>query len=114
MSECIFCRIIEHKAPSHILYEDNRCIAFSDLNPQAPIHILVVPKKHISTLLDFEKGDEEEIGHLFIVANRLAEEKKIQDAGFRTVINCKSAGGQMVYHVHLHLLGGRQMTWPPG
>jgi histidine triad (HIT) family protein len=114
VSVCIFCQIIERKISGRILFEDDRCIAFSDVTPQAPIHALVVPKRHIPTLLDLAEGDKEMIGHLVWVANQVARDQKIDDAGFRTVLNCKGAGGQTVYHIHLHLLGGRQMMWPPG
>jgi histidine triad (HIT) family protein len=112
--DCIFCKIIQKRIPSQVVYEDDRCIAFHDLNPKAPVHLLIVPKLHTATLLDFGAGNKEEVVHLFWVVNKLARENKLDDLGFRTVINCKSAGGQMVYHVHIHLLGGRQMTWPPG
>ncbi|MBI4715137.1 MAG: histidine triad nucleotide-binding protein [Nitrospirae bacterium] len=114
MSDCLFCKIIEKKVPSKIVFEDDRCIAFSDSHPQAPVHILIVPKRHVPTLVDYTDKDAEEIGYIHLIANRIAREKKLDESGFRTVFNCKSAGGQMVYHVHLHLLGGRQMTWPPG
>lgn len=114
MSECIFCKIISREVQSNIVYEDDQCVAFTDINPQAPVHLLIVPRRHIPTLLDLGEEDREWVGHLFLVANRLAQEKKIHESGFRTVFNCKNDGGQLVYHLHLHLLGGRRMTWPPG
>lgn len=114
MSDCIFCRIIAKKIPSKILYEDELSLAFEDINPQAPVHVLVIPKKHISTTLDIGKDDHPLIGHLIHVANRLAKEKGIAERGFRLVMNTNPEAGQTVYHIHLHLLGGRHMHWPPG
>ncbi len=112
--ECIFCRIAEKKLPSKILYEDQISLAFEDINPQAPVHVLVIPKKHISTVLELKKEDQELIGHLFLVASRIATEKGIAERGFRLVLNCNREAGQTVFHIHLHLLGGRPMHWPPG
>lgn len=112
--ECIFCRIAEKKLPSKILYEDQISLAFEDINPQAPVHVLVIPKKHISTVLELKKEDQELIGHLFLVASRIATEKGIAERGFRVVLNCNREAGQTVFHIHLHLLGGRPMHWPPG
>ncbi len=112
--ECIFCRIAEKKLPSKILFEDERSIAFEDINPQAPVHVLVIPKKHISTVLELKKEDRELIGQLFLVANIVAKEKGIAERGFRLVLNCNREAGQTVFHIHLHLLGGRPMQWPPG
>ncbi|MFN3740726.1 MAG: histidine triad nucleotide-binding protein [Thermodesulfovibrionales bacterium] len=112
--ECIFCRIAEKKLPSKIQFEDESSIAFEDINPQAPVHVLVIPKKHISTVLELKKEDRELIGHLFLVASRIATEKGIAERGFRLVLNCNREAGQTVFHIHLHLLGGRPMHWPPG
>lgn len=114
MDDCIFCRIIEHKIPSKIVYEDEKAMAFKDVNPQAPLHVLVIPKKHIPTTLDISKEDNELIGHLFQIANNIAGENKISERGFRLVMNTNPEAGQSVYHIHLHLLGGRIMHWPPG
>jgi histidine triad (HIT) family protein len=114
MSECLFCRIIAKKIPSKIIYDDEGVMAFEDVNPQAPVHTLVVPKKHISTTLDITEEDNELIGRLFGVANRIAREKGIAERGFRLVMNTNPEAGQSVYHIHLHLLGGRPMHWPPG
>jgi histidine triad (HIT) family protein len=114
MSDCLFCRIIAKKVPAKILYDDEDVTAFEDVNPQAPVHALVVPKKHISTTLDITEEDSELIGRLFRVANRIATEKGIAERGFRLVMNTNSEAGQSVYHIHLHLLGGRRMHWPPG
>jgi len=111
---CLFCRIIEKKVPSKIVYEDERIFAFEDINPQSPIHILILPRKHISTVLEIPREDNELIGHLFQVANKIAEERGIAKRGFRLVMNCNPEAGQTIYHIHLHLLAGRPMRWPPG
>lgn len=114
MSDCIFCKIIDKKIPARIVYEDEYAIAFEDVNPQAPVHTLVIPRRHIPTLLDIKEGDNNLIGHLVKVANRIARDKGIAERGFRIVTNCNPESGQTVYHIHLHILGGRQMHWPPG
>ncbi|MFZ5907892.1 MAG: histidine triad nucleotide-binding protein [Nitrospirota bacterium] len=111
---CLFCEIIERKRPARIVYEDAEVMAFEDIQPQAPIHILIIPKKHISTNLDLQGEDFGLIGHLFNVANRIALEKGVAENGFRLVMNCNRDSGQTVFHLHLHLLGGRLMHWPPG
>jgi len=97
-----------------MVYEDEKVFAFRDINPQAPTHILIVPKRHIGTLLDINKDDEILIGYLFSIAKVLAKKEGIADRGFRTVINCNAEAGQTVFHLHMHLLGGRVMGWPPG
>ena len=114
MSDCIFCKIIEKKVPARIVYEDDSVFAFEDVNPQAPVHTLIVPKKHISTLLDLKEEDSGLIGHIFKVAAKIAKDKGIAERGFRTVVNCNPESGQTVYHLHFHILGGRHMHWPPG
>jgi len=114
MSDCIFCKIAESKVPSKIVYEDEGVVAFEDINPQAPIHVIVIPRKHIPTTLDIDAADNAIIGHLFQVANKIAGEKGIAERGFRLVMNTNSDAGQSVYHIHLHVLGGRHMHWPPG
>ncbi len=114
MTPCLFCRIIKKEIPGRIVYEDDTGLAFEDINPQAPVHILVVPKKHIDSLTHLTKTDKELIGSLFLIVNSLAKTRNLTQTGFRTVINTGTGGGQTVYHLHLHLLGGRQMTWPPG
>ena len=114
MEDCLFCKIIDGQIDSDIVYEDEQVIAFKDINPQAPTHILIAPKKHISTLLDLEEADNQLIGHIYQVANKLAKEEGIAEDGFRVVSNCKEAGGQTVFHIHYHLLGGRDLQWPPG
>jgi histidine triad (HIT) family protein len=114
MSDCIFCKIAEKKVPSKIVYEDESVMAFEDINPQAPVHVLVIPRKHIPTSLDTDKTDNALIGHLLQIANKIAIEKGIAKRGFRLVLNTNPEAGQTVYHIHIHLLGGRQMHWPPG
>jgi len=111
---CIFCKIIKKELPSAGVYEDERVYAFEDINPQAPVHTLIVPKKHIPTILDASEEDSDLIGHMFQVANRIARQKGIAEKGFRLVMNCNHEAGQTVFHIHLHLLGGRPMHWPPG
>ena len=112
--DCLFCRIAQRKAPARIIYEDEKCVAIEDIAPQAPVHVLLVPKKHIATTLDLKDEDDMLIGHLFRVANRLAADKNIAGRGFRLVMNTNTEAGQSVYHIHLHVLGGRRMHWPPG
>ncbi len=114
MDDCLFCKIVNKELPSNIIFENDRLMAFKDIDPQAPIHFLIIPKMHISTLNDLESGHQELIGEMFLTAKQLAKEYKIAKAGYRTVFNCNQEGGQAVYHIHLHLLGGRQMCWPPG
>lgn len=114
MSDTIFSKIIRREIPADIVFENDRILAFRDINPQAPVHILIIPKKPIATLNDIQAEDAALIGELFLVAVQIAVEQGIAETGYRTVINCRDHGGQEVYHLHLHLLGGRQMTWPPG
>ncbi|MBK1690764.1 histidine triad nucleotide-binding protein [Ectothiorhodospira mobilis] len=114
MTDCIFCRIAQGEIPADSVYEDDGILAFRDLNPQAPVHILVIPKRHIATLNDLSDADTALIGRMHQVAAQLARQEGIAEDGYRTVINCNPAGGQSVYHLHLHLLGGRQMAWPAG
>lgn len=111
---CIFCKIVKKEIPSKIVYEDELVLAFEDIAPQAPIHILVIPKKHYSTLLEMNEEEKELLGHIFMVIKKIAKEKGVDERGFRIVLNCNSQAGQTVYHVHFHLLAGRQMHWPPG
>jgi histidine triad (HIT) family protein len=112
--DCLFCRIINKKIPSKTVYEDRHVFAFEDINPQAPVHILIVPKKHMSTILEAEPEDNELIGLMFQTANKLAKERGFAGRGFRLVMNCNRESGQTVFHIHLHLLAGRAMNWPPG
>ena len=114
LQDNIFLKIIDRKIPAAIVYEDDRCLAFKDVNPQAPIHVLIIPKtKVIPTHADVTEADHDLLGHLHVVAAKLAEQLKIAD-GYRMVINCKERAGQTVPHLHFHLLGGRDMGWPPG
>lgn len=114
MSDCIFCKIARGEMDTKLIYEDDQVVAFNDMEPQAPVHLLIIPKKHISTLLDISAEDQELIGHIYRVAAKLARENDIAEDGFRLVSNCNENGGQSVYHIHFHLLGGRSMQWPPG
>jgi histidine triad (HIT) family protein len=113
LQDNIFLKIIERKIPAAIVYEDDRCLAFRDVNPQAPVHVLIIPRKVIATHADIGEEDRDLLGHLHLVAARLANQLDISD-GYRLVINCKEPAGQTVPHLHMHLLGGRAMHWPPG
>lgn len=114
MADCLFCRIIEKKIPSRIEFEDDQILAIQDVNPQAPIHILLVSKKHIGRIADLTEEDIPVVGGLVYRARKIAEAKKASDKGFRLVFNSGPEGGQTVFHIHLHLLAGRSMHWPPG
>jgi histidine triad (HIT) family protein len=114
MTDCLFCKIVAGDIPAARVYEDERVLGFRDINPQAPTHVLLIPKRHIATLNDLQAEDAELIGRLYLAAKQVAADEGIAEAGYRTLFNCNRAGGQEVYHLHLHLLGGRQMTWPPG
>ena len=114
MSNCIFCKIIKGEIPSKKVYEDDELLAFHDINPEAPVHILVIPKKHIPSIMEMEEGDTEMMGRLLFKAQELAKELGCAEKGGRFVINCKAHGGQSVDHLHLHVLGGRHLKWPPG
>jgi len=114
MTECLFCKIISREIPADIVYENKRILAFRDINPQAPTHILIIPKVHIPTLNDLESRHAKMVGELILTAKNLAEKEGIAEEGYRTGFNCNAAAGQTVWHVHLHLLGGRTFTWPPG
>jgi len=112
--DCLFCKIIRREIASDIAYEDETVLAFHDVAPQAPTHILVVPKEHIPTLNDLDESRLTVVGKMFLTAKQLAAEAGISRSGYRCVFNCMSGAGQSVFHVHLHLLGGRTMGWPPG
>lgn len=114
MSGCIFCKIIERTVPAQIVYEDEFALAFEDINPHAPVHTLIIPKKHIPTLLDVKEEEKHLLGHLVTVAQKIARDKGIAERGFRVLTNCNPEGGQIVFHLHFHLLGGRQMRSPFG
>jgi histidine triad (HIT) family protein len=114
MSDCLFCKFVSGEITPDVVYDDPDVLAFRDVNPQAPTHILVIPKRHISTLNDLDSGDAELVGKLYLAAQRVAQDEGIAEPGYRTLINCNAEAGQSVFHIHLHLLGGRPMGWPPG
>jgi len=114
MSDCIFCKIVSGEIPGDIVYQDDGVLAFRDLGPQAPVHVLVIPKRHISTINDLQSEDAELIGKMYLAAKKIAKQEGMDESGYRCVMNCNSDGGQTVHHIHLHVLGKRQMTWPPG
>jgi len=111
---CLFCNIAKGAIPTTFVYEDESVVAFNDIHPQAPLHQIIIPKKHIATLNDLSSEDEKLMGHLVIVAAKLANDLKIADKGYRLVTNCNADGGQTVFHIHIHLIGGRSLQWPPG
>jgi histidine triad (HIT) family protein len=112
--DCLFCQIIEKKIPASIVYEDDRVIAFKDIHPQAPFHVLIVPREHIASINDVEKKHLELLGHIVFIASELAEEFGVEKDGYRLVMNCNANAGQTVFHLHAHVLGGRVLSWPPG
>lgn len=112
--DCLFCKLVARDIPADIVFEDDDVIAFRDIAPQAPTHILIIPKRHISTLNDLTEEDCALVGRLQFTAQKIANEVGIAEDGYRVVMNCNEDGGQTVYHIHMHLLGGRSMTWPPG
>lgn len=114
MKDCIFCKIVKREAVAKVIYEDDELLAFQDIAPQAPIHFLVIPKGHISNLMELKEEDTALMGRLIFVAQRLAVQSGCAKKGARFVINCKSFGGQTIDHLHVHVLGGRPLTWPPG
>jgi histidine triad (HIT) family protein len=114
MSDCLFCRIIKRELPASIVFEDDRILAFNDINPQAPTHVLVLPKRHIPTLNDLDAADDSLVGEIVRRAAAIASERGLAAGGYRTVFNTNRDAGQTVFHIHMHLLGGRHMGWPPG
>ena len=114
MSDDLFLKIISREIPADIVYENKDVLAFRDVNPQAPLHVLIIPKTRISTINDMQPEDTEIFGKLFLAAQEIAADQGVAEDGYRVVMNCNAAGGQTIFHVHLHLLGGRQFTWPPG
>ena len=112
--DCLFCKIAKGEIPAKIIYQDDHVIAFDDINPQASHHKIIIPRKHIATLNDLRAEDETLAGHLMLTAAKLAQELGIADVGYRVVANCNASAGQTVFHIHYHLLGGRQFNWPPG
>lgn len=113
-NDCLFCKIVEKKIPADIIYESEDIIAFKDIQPKAPIHCLIIPKKHISTINDIDGSNSNIIGLMYEAAAQLARTLNVDKDGYRVVMNCNSNGGQTVYHIHLHFLAGRQLSWPPG
>lgn len=114
MSENLFLKIIQREIPADIVYETDEVLAFRDINPQAPVHVLIVPKQRIRTINDIEIGHEALVGKLFSAAKEIASREGLSEAGYRVVMNCNESAGQTVFHIHLHLLGGRDFAWPPG
>ncbi len=114
MSDCLFCGIIDGRQKGNFVYRDDSVVAFRDIRPRAPVHILIVPRKHIATVMDLDPGDLRLVGDIFRVAAQLAQEEGIAGTGFRVVVNCGENAGQSVFHLHYHLLGGRLFSWPPG
>ncbi len=115
MTDCIFCKIAAGEIPAQVVYQDESVVAFRDLSPKAPVHVLIVPKKHVQSVAHFTAADKELAAHIFVdVVPKLASELGLAEAGFRLVLNTGNDGGQSVHHLHVHMLGGRKMTWPPG
>ena len=113
-ADCLFCKIRDGQIPAKVVYKDDDCLAFEDINPQAPMHLLVIPNKHVPTINDLTSDEDELVGKLFRAAAKLARERGYADSGYRTVMNCNRHAGQTVFHIHLHVLAGRDLTWPPG
>jgi len=114
VSDCLFCKILEGQIPCDKVYENDQVIAFRDVNPQAPTHVLVIPRKHISTTNDLTADDKNIVGEMLLAAQAVATQDGIDESGYRLVMNCNEGAGQTVFHIHLHVLGGRRMHWPPG
>lgn len=114
MSDCLFCKMVSGEITPDLVYENDQVMAFRDINPQAPLHVLVIPKKHISTANDADPADAELLGQMALAASRIAADEGYGESGYRMVMNCNADAGQTVFHIHLHLLAGRQLTWPPG
>lgn len=113
-SSCLFCKIAAGEIAAELVYENDTVLAFRDINPQAPTHILIIPRKHIATINDIEAVDAELVGALYLAARELARKEGFAEEGYRVAMNCNAGAGQTVFHIHLHLLGGRPFTWPPG
>lgn len=114
MTDCLFCRIVNKEIPSRLVYEDEKVLAFEDIKPQAPAHILIISKKHLASLKEADENDQNLLGYLLLTARKIAQDKGLAESGFRLVINSGPDSGQEVYHLHVHLLGGRRFGWPPG
>lgn len=113
-NDCLFCKIIEKKIPAKVVYENEKVLAFYDIQPQAPVHVVIIPKSHIERVSDINRGNIDFWSEMLLAANRIASDLKINERGYRLVANCNKDAGQAVFHLHLHLLGGRKMGWPPG
>lgn len=114
MADCLFCKIARKEIPAKIAFEDQQVVAFEDISPQAPTHTLIIPKEHFATLNDVGAEQEGMLGHMMLVATRIAKDKGLHEKGYRLVANCLESAGQSVFHIHLHVLGGRDFSWPPG
>jgi histidine triad (HIT) family protein len=114
MNDCLFCKIITKKIPAKVIYEDDKILAFEDINPKAPTHVLIIPKEHFSSLNDVPEDKADLLAYILMKARHIAGEKRIGQSGYRIVLNTAKDSGQEVFHIHFHLLGGRRMTWPPG
>lgn len=114
VQECVFCKIVNREIPAEVVYESDDVLAFKDIRPEAPVHLLFIPKKHIPTLFDLKDEDREVIGNLHLAVIEVARELGLDEKGFRLVLNCMEGGGQVVFHVHYHLMAGRPFSWPPG
>ncbi len=114
MSDCLFCKIAAKTIPAKLVHEDDRSVAFDDINQQAPVHTLVIPRRHVASMAELNESDAGLLGHLLLVGNQVAKQKGIAEGGYRLVVNTGRNGGQTVFHLHFHLLGGRPMHWPPG
>ena len=114
MADCLFCKIVAGQVPATIVFQDDHLVAFKDITPRAPTHVLIVPRRHIASLNDLSAGDDALVGEMVRAAAAVATEQGLADRGYRTVFNCNADAGQTVFHIHLHLLGGRTMAWPPG
>lgn len=114
MTDCLFCKMVNGQIKPAVVYEDDDVLAFRDVNPQAPTHVLIIPKLHISTVNDLDEGSAHLVGRMILAAKQVAADAGIAERGYRTVLNCNPEAGQSVYHIHLHVLGGRAMHWPPG
>jgi histidine triad (HIT) family protein len=114
VADCLFCRIVAREIPATVVYEDEHVVAFRDVNPQAPMHVLVIPRRHVATLNDLSPDDDRLVGEMIRRAAAIASEHGHAERGYRTVFNCNASAGQTVFHIHLHVLGGRNLGWPPG
>ena len=112
--DCIFCKIIAGEIPADVVLENQDVVVFRDLTPQAPVHLLAIPRQHIATINDLNVADSQQVGNLFLAARAVAAQEGIAEKGYRTVMNCGEGAGQSVFHIHLHILGGRPLSWPPG